>query len=187
MTTPLLKPIAREILIGDVAYVVTMTATGLSVRRKGARTGMEIPWDDLLTHGAAAVAAAPPQAVVPTAHPPRAVLDGIARHMRAAVEALGHADGALTQAGALPPELMRQIHGDPVHGRPVQADYWFVEPLLTIAEVAQLLRVSTRAVRRLDLRTIRVGGEERYQQSDIRDYLRRLGVPEFARRPRGGR
>ncbi len=186
MTTPLIKPISREILIGTVAYIVTMTADCLSLRRKGTRTGIDIPWDELLTHGADA-ATITPQAPAASTAPPRAVLDGIAQQVRAAVEALGQADGALTQAGALPPELMRQLHGDPVHGRPVQPDYWFVEPLLTIAEVAQLLRVSTRAVRRLDLRTIRVGGEDRYQQSDIREYLRRLGAPDFGRRPRRGR
>ena len=101
--------------------------------------------------------------------------------------ALGHEDGAPTQAGALPPELMRQLHGDPIYGRPVQPEHWFVEPLLTIAEVAQLLRVSTRVVRRIDLRAVRVGGEERYQQSDIREYLRRLGAPDIVRRPRGRR
>jgi len=82
---------------------------------------------------------------------------------------------------------MRQLHGDPIYGRPVQPEHWFVEPLLTIAEVAQLLRVSTRAVRRIDLRAVRVGGEERYQQSDIREYLRRLGAPDIVRRPRGRR
>lgn len=144
---------------------------------------MEIPWDVLLAHGAEASSIAATQLPASTAHPTRAVLDGIASDLRAAVEALGRADGALVQAGALPPGLMRQIHGDPVYGRPVQPDHWFVEPLLTIAEVAQVLRVSTRAVRRLGLRTIRVGGDERYQQSDLREYLRRLSEPG----PRGRR
>lgn len=178
MTTPLLKPTARELLIGDVAYIVTMMAEQLSVGRKGARTVMESPWDALLAHGAEASIVAAPQPPASTTHPPRAVLDGIAKELRAATEAIGRADGALTQAGALAPELMRQIHRDPVYGRPVQPDHWFVEPLLTIAEVAQMLRVSTRAVRRLVLGTIRVGGDERYQQSVLREYLRRLGAPK---------
>ena len=93
----------------------------------------------------------------------------------------------LTRAGALPPELMRQIHGDPLHGRPVQPDHWFAEPLLTTAEVAQVVRMSTRAARKLGLRTIRVGGEERFQKSDLREYLRRLGAPEPGGRRRVAR
>lgn len=178
MTTPLVRAVARKILIGDTAYVVTLSAEHLSVRRKGARSAKEIPWDALLARGEyAAVNAQPTAPVSAPGHPPRAVLDEIARDLRAAAAALSLADDAVTQAGALPASVMLQIHGDPERGRPAHADHWFVEPLLTIAEVGQLLRLSTRAVRRLGLRTIRVGGEERYQQSELREYLRGLAEP----------
>lgn len=184
MTTPLVKPVSREILVGSTAYIVTLAPDHLSIRRKGTRTGRDVTWDALLTFGESAV----PVAEASDRRDgglPRAVLDEIAREVRAAAAALGRADDGLTQAGALPALLMVRIHGDPEYGRPVQADHWFVEPLLTVAEVAQLLRVSTRAVRRLGLRTIRVGGEERYRQVDLREYLRSLAEPSLGRsRPR---
>ena len=47
-----------------------------------------------------------------------------------------------------------------------------MEPLLTLTEVASILRVTPRSVQQLGLRVIRIAGEERFQQSVIREYLR---------------
>ena len=77
---------------------------------------------------------------------------------------------------------MAQVASDPTYGRSSPQDHWFVEPLLTIVEVASILRVSTRVVRRLGLQVVRVGGEERYLQSVIRDYLREQQLRSGSRR-----
>ena len=83
------------------------------------------------------------------------------------------ADASLVQAGALPGELRTEAAGDPIHGRAEQASNWFIEPLLTVREVASVLRISTRAVRHLALRSIVLAGEVRYRQSEIREFLRK--------------
>jgi hypothetical protein len=62
---------------------------------------------------------------------------------------------------------------DPVYGRPEQRSDWFIEPLLTAAEVASILRLSTAAVGRLRIRWISLAGERRYRQSEVRQYLTR--------------
>jgi hypothetical protein len=176
VTTPLVKPLTREILVSGTAYKVTITAEHLKLVRKGGRRGIEITWDDLLAFEQRADAAIAPVAASATGErsrtPARSILNEVAQDLRAASTALARADDVLTQAGALPPALMAQAAADPVYGRAAPLEHWFVEPLLTVVEVASILRVSTRAVRRLGLRTIRVGSEERYQQSIIREYMR---------------
>ena len=176
MTTPLVKPITREVLVSGAAYKVTIAAEHLKIVRKGGRKGVEISWDDLINFEHPVDATIAP--VVASAAedrartPARSILNEVAQDLRAASGALARADEVLTQAGALPAALMAQVAADPAYGRAHQHDHWFVEPLLTIVEVASILRVSTRAVRRLGLRVVRVGGEERYLQSIIREYLR---------------
>lgn len=73
----------------------------------------------------------------------------------------------------LPPELRLQIDPDPVYGEREQRSDWFIEPLLTSAEVASVLRVSAAAVARLPIRWISIVGERRYRQSEVRRYLER--------------
>lgn len=168
------------------AYKVTMTAEHLRIVRKGGRKGVEISWDDLInfehyldaTIAPVATSAAEDRARTPT----RSILNEVAQDLRAATGALARAEEVLTQAGALPAALMLQVASDPAHGRADQQEHWFVEPLLTIVEVASILRVSTRVVRRLGLRVVRVGGEERYLQSVIREYLRAQESPLANRR-----
>jgi hypothetical protein len=105
------------------------------------------------------------------------VLTEVATAVRAAAAAIGTADEALTQAGALPERLTMALGGDPVQGTARQADHWFIEPLLTITEVAAILRVSTRVVRRLPIGTVPIAGEMRYLQSAIREYLKSTAQP----------
>lgn len=57
MTTPLDKPLRREITVDDKAYTLTIDPLGLKLVEKGRRNGVELPWKDLLS-GDAALAAA---------------------------------------------------------------------------------------------------------------------------------
>lgn len=57
MTTPLDKPLRREITVDDKAYTLTIDPHGLKLVEKGRRNGVELPWKDLLS-GDAALAAA---------------------------------------------------------------------------------------------------------------------------------
>jgi hypothetical protein len=74
------------------------------------------------------------------------------------------------------------LGGDPMHGTARHADHWFIEPLLTITEVAAILRVSTRVVRRLPIGTVPIAGEIRYLQSAVREYLKSTAKPATQRR-----
>lgn len=187
MTTPLIKSLSREVLVAGAAYRVTIAVDRLILTRKDARKGIELSWDDLLAldqRTTAAAAVTPPSTGSP-AKAPAAVLSEVARELRAAVTSLTRADETLTQAGALPAALMADAASDPTYGRARQEDHWFVEPLLTLAEVASILRVSTHAVRRLPMTSIVVAGESRFLQSVVRDYLReqmKQATPAWRRR-----
>lgn len=172
MTTPLTNALKREIYIAGVAYRVTMTAEGITLVRKGARKAITHSWEDLLAAPQPSVSVAPLRALESPKATPRAVLTEVAAAVRAAAAAIGNADEALTQAGPLPERLTTALGGDPLHGNARQADHWFIEPLLTVTEVAAILRVSTRVVRRLPIGTVPIVGEVRYLQSAVRDFLR---------------
>ena len=179
MATPLVQPLTREIQIGETTYHVTMHPDRVAIRQKGRRSSIEVSWTELLAFEQRMQAPIAPVATLEGK--PRAVSRGIlnevAQQLRAATEFLSRADDTLTQAGALPAALMAQAAADPRHGQVDQEHHWFVEPLLTLTEVASILRVTPRAVKRLGLRTIRIAGEDRYQQSVIREYLRQQEVP----------
>ena len=49
MTTPLIKSLSREVLVAGAAYRVTIAVDRLVVTRKGARKGIELSWDDILS------------------------------------------------------------------------------------------------------------------------------------------
>ena len=57
MTTPLSKPLKREVMIKGQAFVVTLSPEGLKVVPKGKRNGQELRWEDLVS-GEAALAVA---------------------------------------------------------------------------------------------------------------------------------
>ena len=57
MVTKLEKPLKREILIEDKAYVLTISAEGLKLTLKGHRKGQELAWR-VLVNGQAALATA---------------------------------------------------------------------------------------------------------------------------------
>lgn len=57
MTTPLDKPLKRELQVDDATYTLTLTADGLKLVPKGRRKGLELAWRDLV-NGDAALATA---------------------------------------------------------------------------------------------------------------------------------
>lgn len=180
MTTQLVNSLSRELLIDGVPHRVTLSTTSITLTRKGRRTGVEIAWDQLLQPSEA-----PEPGVAASSAMPRtsqSILTDVARDIRAAADALGAADAKLTQHGALSADAMARLALGELPNGVAQAVDWFVEPLLTRNDVAAIFRISTRAVRRLPLRLMLVAGEERYRQSDVRQYLRELADP--SRHPR---
>ena len=110
MSTPLVKPITREVLVTGTSYKVTMTPEHLKLVQKGGRKGVEISWDDLLAIEHRVESAIAPVTMnateEPARTPARSILNEVAHDLRAATASLARADEVLTQAGALPPALM---------------------------------------------------------------------------------
>jgi hypothetical protein len=172
VTTPLVRPLTREILVGSSAYKLVISADRLVLTPKGRRTGgIEVRWDQLFASQERT--SETPVRTVSKSGVSRSILNEIALALRAATSSLSKADETLTQAGVLPAELRAELRPDVVYGAGEEQSDWFVEPLLTDREVASILRLSTRAVRRLPLRSIMVAGETRYRQSEIREFLRK--------------
>ena len=49
MATILEKELKREIMIGNIAYVIRINPSGLKLTEKGRRKGIELLWKDLVT------------------------------------------------------------------------------------------------------------------------------------------
>ena len=169
MTTPLERPLSRTLLIGGDPYKVVLSTTGIRLTRKGHQKGVEVSWDAVLALGETADPATP--TVEKRTDLPQAIAADLAREVRAATDALARAREILEQAGSLPASVLSDVAPDPVYGRPTHSSDWFIEPLLTPAEVASILRVSRNAVARLPLRCVLLGGQRRYRQSELRRYL----------------
>jgi hypothetical protein len=57
MATKLVKPLRREIMIGEDPYIVAISPEGLKLTAKGKRKGIEIAWSAMVS-GEAALASA---------------------------------------------------------------------------------------------------------------------------------
>ena len=57
MATKLDKALKRELLIGEVAYMLTIEPEGLKLVVKGKRNGVEMKWKDIAASGGSAGAA----------------------------------------------------------------------------------------------------------------------------------
>jgi hypothetical protein len=57
MATKLVKPLRREIMIGEDTYIVAISPEGLKLTAKGKRKGIEIAWSAMVS-GEAALASA---------------------------------------------------------------------------------------------------------------------------------
>jgi hypothetical protein len=53
MTTPLDRPIKRELNLDGTLYTVTISPDGLKVTEKGKRKGQELSWSDIISGDAA--------------------------------------------------------------------------------------------------------------------------------------
>jgi hypothetical protein len=53
MATKLEKPLKREITVGGMPYIVTLTPEGLKLVPKGKRKGQELAWSALVSGDAA--------------------------------------------------------------------------------------------------------------------------------------
>lgn len=51
--TRLDKPLRRELLIGEIAYTLTIDPTGLKLVEKGRRKGLLLSWQELVSGDAA--------------------------------------------------------------------------------------------------------------------------------------
>ena len=49
MTTPLDKPIKRELAIGGVPYTIVISPDGIRVTEKGKRRGRELSWASIVS------------------------------------------------------------------------------------------------------------------------------------------
>ena len=53
MTTPLTKPLKRELPINGQQFIVTLSPAGIKITPKGKRKGQELLWEDLVSGDAA--------------------------------------------------------------------------------------------------------------------------------------
>jgi len=53
MTTPLDKPIKRELTLDDKVYTITISPQGVKVVEKGKRNGQELSWESIVSGDAA--------------------------------------------------------------------------------------------------------------------------------------
>jgi hypothetical protein len=171
MTTLLARPLTREILLGEDAFKVVVSPTGIRLTAKGRRKGVEVTWESILALGDGIDTVPSEYSQSRTSDLPQPVAADVAREVRVASDALGRARSVLAGAGTLPAAVLAQVEPDPVYGRQEHRSDWYIEPLLTIAELASIVRLSRSAVARLPLRSIVIGGERRYRQSEVRQYL----------------
>jgi hypothetical protein len=170
MATLLSKPLAREIDLGDQPYKIVISPEGVRMTRKGGRKGAELKWDAILALGQVSEPAPSPQCSR-TSDVPTPIAADIAKEVRTATDALARARTALSRAGSIPAALLMEVSPDVVYGRSESHTDWYIEPLLTPAEVASILRISRSAVTRLGILSVDVAGERRYRQSELRRYV----------------
>ncbi len=172
MTTPLRKPVTREVLLDGEPFKVIVSPEGIRITPKGRRKGSIVTWETIQSlsqaHDVPRGIVQPNQTDVPTA-----IARDVAAEIQSAKSALARAGQKLSEIGNVPPMLLSEMEPDPVYGRPEHRSDWFIEPLLTPAEVASILRISTAAVAKLRIRSIFLGGERRYRQPQVRQYLTR--------------
>ncbi|HEY5086604.1 MAG TPA: helix-turn-helix domain-containing protein, partial [Gemmatimonadaceae bacterium] len=114
---------------------------------------------------------APPSQRPQASDLPTPIAADIAKEVRTATDALARARSVLGRAGSVPAALLMEVEPDSVYRRSEPQTDWFIEPLLTPAEVASILRISRSAVARLGVPSVDIAGERRYRQSELRRYV----------------
>lgn len=172
MATLLQQPLTRMVILGQQTYKVVLSPESVRISLKGHHRATTVPWSALLSLGETEATRAndgaddvdrSAAAEVSAAH--------AAQELGAALKALGRAQTALVRAGALPAEVLLKVKTDPVHGTAKQDENWFIEPMLTAAEVASILRIPPKLVGSLGLKRVNVAGMPRYKQADVRRYI----------------
>ncbi|WP_310569590.1 hypothetical protein [Gemmatimonas sp.] len=167
---PILRAFTRQVLIGGEPHKVVVTPDEIHISRLGTRKRTSWTWAGLATPEPEPTAQpTPPE--TPASKLPTAVSLRVARVLDASLEALHTARFEVESAAGLAPLLRVELPPDGSYGRPTPRDDWFIEPLLTVAEVASVLRITTRSVRGLPLESVMIGSESRYRRSVVRNYI----------------
>lgn len=95
--------------------------------------------------------------------------------MQRATESLSEAAALIDRASDLPAILARNREPPPPSER--ERSDWYIEPLLTLKQVSQLLGVSPRRARSLPLKAVDLDGQVRYQPAELRRFLATRRVP----------
>jgi hypothetical protein len=178
MTTALTKPLARQVEYEGHLYKVVVSADGIRLTAKGARRGVMLTWGDVLSFDEAHDAERSPLAAgVPSptsAHSPKLGMQDVVAAdvlllMKRANETLTEAATLIDRASELP-SLLAKGREPPRPSEKERSD-WYIEPLLTIRQVSQLLAVSSRRVRTLPLKAINLDGHVRYHPAELRRFL----------------
>jgi len=185
VTTPLKKPIAREFQHAGTCYKVTLSPDGIRVTPKGGRRGVTLSWDDVLgfdeerpVPSSAGAATSPGAAGASRLGMQDVVATDVLLLLRRANETLTEASALIDGASELPSILA--AHREPPAPSEKERSDWYIEPLLTVRQVSQLLGVSTRRVRGLPLKAVNLDGQIRYQPAEL---LRFLAAQKHPARP----
>jgi hypothetical protein len=141
------------------------------ITRKGHRKSAEVAWDNILALGDTESRAMSSRVRAESTDVPEAIAADIARGIKKAKDALQNAADVLARAGTLPSAVLSGLDPDPVYGGVEHDSDWFIEPLLTVDEVASLLRLTRHVVVNLQIARLTIGGQIRFRQSVIRQFL----------------
>lgn len=192
MTTLLTKPIARAFQHGGQSYKVVLSSDGIRVTPKGGRHAVTLSWDDVLSVEeqrlptvrdlGGRAAEDPDSGQAPRLGVQEVVAADVLLLIQDVTEKLGQASALIDRASELPSLLA--THRQPPLPSEEQRSDWFIEPLLTIRQVSQLLGVSSRKVRGLPLKAVILDGDVRYQPAELRRFLAASAqaVPRLYRR-----
>jgi hypothetical protein len=179
MTTALTKPLARQVEYDGHLYKVVVSADGVRLTAKGARRGVMLTWGDVLNFdevpasvgdgGGLADAPSPRTANARKLGMQDVVAADVLLLMKRANETLAEAATLIDHASELPSLLAK--NREPPQSSEKERSDWFIEPLLTIRQVSQLLGVSSRRVRSLPLKAIKLDEQIRYHPADLRQFL----------------
>jgi hypothetical protein len=179
MTTALTKPLARQVDYDGHQYKVVVSAEGIRLTPKGARRGVALTWSDILSFDEAPAGGSDgvDLSAAPSARTGNSrklgMQDVVAADvlilMKRANETLAEAATLIDHASELP-SLLANNRELPQPTEKERSD-WYIEPLLTIRQVSQLLGVSSRRVRTLPLKSMNLDGQIRYHPADLRRFL----------------
>jgi hypothetical protein len=179
MATKLTKPVVREVQHAGAPFKVVLSPSGLVVTQKGKRRGVTLTWEQILDaeddrDGAPAPPAprngqAREDPITQKLGMSGPIAADVLLLMRQANESLSQATQLIDHASELPSLIANRR--EPRAPTERERSDWFIEPLLTVKEVAGVLGVSTQRVRGLPLKALNLDGQIRYHPAELRRYL----------------